>query len=297
MTKVLIIQSIFGLFPLKINNDKVEFSYFKWIYSFILHGIISTTYSYVVIFHLLQDGLQTVFRDTRIACVFLQIMNLNLVYEISIVGILMKTRKCAKLFNNLNNMERKVERFRKPADNSEQNIFRVHFIIFVAYFVFYFVLKLNINSAVGLVSSICFAFAIMSVTLISFFIRLIASILNNRMEVIISTLDEMSLNSSNKDVKAISECFLTFGELSHCKELLSKVFGFHLFSFFCFDFIGISIFLYLLSWGVSSQLGSNTLGDLFWPIVLDLLVFIVPYVFKEFLLVHEMDKLGQKVIS
>lgn len=105
----------------------------------------------------------------------------------------------------------------------------------------------------------------------------------------------MSYNDSHKNVGTISECLLIFGELSSCKELLSKIFGFQLFLIFCVDFVRISIFLYLLSYAISTSLSSKRVTQIIGPIISDLIVYIIPHVIRQLLLVHEMEQLGEKV--
>lgn len=299
LNSILIIQSIFGLFPFKVNpdNDKVELCFCRWVYSVIVHGMLSTAYLFILINYALQDGFHDLFDNTQLTSRFLQIVNLELSYFASIVGILLNTRKYAKFLNNLNYVERKVEKFRKSTDKLERNLSYVYVFIIVLHSALYFVLKLNLNSAVQLMYSICFGLKILAITLIAIFITSISAILNNRMDVIISTLDEMSANNFKKNITKINECILIFDELWCCKGSLSKLFGLNLFFLFCYDFIGISIFLYLLASDASHIWSSNQANHLVWLILLNILVNVVPYVIREILVVHEMDKLGKKVIS
>lgn len=177
MNVIFTIQSLFGLFTCKINNDKVQFSFVAWIYSFVLHVTITTTYLYMLNAYVLQDGLQIVFRDTTAACWFLQFASSILVYVASITGILFNTKKYARFFNTLNDVDRKVERYRRQGDKSEKKIFFAHFIITATFFLFYFLLNFNINSAAEMVSSICYGFVVLTIAFVTFFIRFIASIL------------------------------------------------------------------------------------------------------------------------
>lgn len=291
LNKILIVQSLFGLFPFKMNanNGKVEFCFFKWIYSIVVYGTISAASFYILINYTLRD-FHAVFDNIAVTSKFLQIVNLEVVFAASIVGILFNRRKFVKFYNNLNAVDRKVERFRKPTDKSEKNLFHVYSLVFVFNFVLYFFVKLNLAAPVYLINSICVGLKIFALTLISLFIRSISSVLNNRMDIIVSTLGGMASGNFKKNIREIDECIRIFDELWHCKDSLSNVFGIHLLLFFCYDFIGMATFYYVLS---------TSFSYVVWPILpvlIKTLMYMVPYALKEVLVVVEMDKLGQQVI-
>lgn len=298
MNKIMIIQSIFGLFPCKVGKDdgKVKFSFYIWIYSFLLHAGISLTNLYLIKFVLFGDGAIKTFQDTRAACIMLQTLNLKIVYIASAVVVHCDRQKYARFFNKLNNVDRRVQILRRQANQSEiKTLIYIHIGLFVSYFVIYFILKLNFSSTAEIASSIIFGIEITTITFISYFIRAIASVLNNGMEAVISALGEVSINNSNDNVKTISECIQTFGELFYCKEQLSKIFGYQLFLSFWFDFMSISLFLYLLTWSLSIMISVTQFSTIIWQVLITLLVYAIPHITKEIVLVHEMNKFGQKV--
>lgn len=248
-------------------------------YSIIVYGAISAVSFFILINYTLGDY-HAIFENTTVTSKFLQIVNLEVVFGANIVGILFNRRKSVKFFNILNAADRKVQRFQKPGDKSESLVFVLHFVL-------YFIVRLKLTSPVYVISSICVGLKIFTLTLISLFIRSISSILNNRMDVIVSTLDGMSSGDFKENIKKIDECIRIFDELWHCKESLSNIFGIHLLLFFCYDFIGMATFYYVLS---------NSISYLLWPIITNTLLFMAPYAIKEVLVVCEMDKLGEQVI-
>lgn len=293
----MIIQSIFGLFPYKtnMNNDKVQFSFLTWIYSFILHCSISITHLGMIIYLEFQDKFQIVFESTSEASNILQILNLKMVYDVSMVVILSNRRKYAKLLNHLNNVDRKVERFLVQGDKQEKRILYLHFLIYATYLVLNFIVKLELSSPGEFIMSIVFGFEIITLTFISFFIRFIAAILNNRMKAILTFLSRMQSNNLRINKPTISECILIFSDLSLCKELLSTIFGFQLFLIFSFDFITISTYLYRMSRYIAKVLSTTQLSYLIWEILMGILIYLIPHVTREVMLIHEMDKLSQNV--
>ncbi len=296
--KAFIIQTLFGLFPYRINteNGRVEFHLFAWIYSIILHCTISVGYLSVIVSFVNQEGIRKMFLDSRIACRFLQILNLEFVYFGTVLGILFDIRKYAKFFNKMNKVDRKVDKHRKQSDDSEARLLNAHALICVIYFLLYFTTRLSFISTAEVVSSFCYTFKILAITFVAIFLRQIASTLNNKMEVVISALDVMSQENC-KNVQTISECITIFSELSHCKQLLSTIFGLQLFLSFFFDFIGVTIILYLSSSNVAIVPNSRILSyTLYIDVFIRVLLYVLPVIVKEILLVLEMDKLGQTVI-
>lgn len=294
LNKILLIQSVLGLFPYKINkrNDKIEHCLLLWFYSFLLFCTVAITLAYIETVYVLKDGIIVMFRDIATACTFGNFLCLKLIYNCCAIDILYNRKKYSMFLNMLNSVDRTL----KPVDKLEiKKLFGLHIVILVSNFVIYFVFNLSVYSVPSLIWSICNGIQVIAITLKTFFIKAIASIISNRMEIVVSMLNEIPLNDLKNNIVTIAEGVQTFSKLTYCKERMSKVFGLQLFFTFFFDFTVISILMYPLLLSVQSFSNTTELSKSLWSIIGQFSLFILPHIVKDILLVHEMDKLGQKV--
>lgn len=83
-----------------------------------------------------------------------------------------------------------IESSVKHTDKAEiARIFYIQVSIIVYYIVIYLFFTLEFNLLVDIMWSIGIGIQVVSLTLISYFIKAIVSIINNRMEIIVSTLN------------------------------------------------------------------------------------------------------------
>lgn len=116
------------------------------------------------------------FQNTATACAFLQLMVLKLIYDSSIVNILYNRKRYVTFFNKINSTDQMVASLRREADKWEiRSLFYLRFTIVVSYVLIYFLFNLNFNSLVSLMWQICLGIQVISITLISYFIKAIAA--------------------------------------------------------------------------------------------------------------------------
>lgn len=196
LNKIVIIQSVLGLFPYKINkhSDKVEYCLSIWFYSILFFCTVSIMSAYTYVEYVLDNGITGIFHDTMIACKFGQFLSLKLIYDCCIIDILYNRKKLATFFNKLNNVDHIIESLVENSLNVAKaeiaRIFCIHVFIIVLYFVIYLLFTLQYS----VMWSITLSIQVISLTLLSYFIKGIVSIISNRMEIIILTLNRIPLN-------------------------------------------------------------------------------------------------------
>ncbi len=283
---------VFGISPYLLNKktNKFECSTLTLIYSFTYFMCISITISYMAFSYFLSDG--RMLQSTFTILVLLQQATIMTIFYSIMFNLLRKRHDHANFLNSLIQLDLNLGKFYTNKIYGNELVSLHRQIIFVVCFnavasIINSITDLNRKENYEHVWNAMQFFQTISITLIAYYIRLFAIILNQRCMAIFEKLNS-TVRCNNKSRLLISEvmnCFEAFDEVMYLKKDLSDIFGIQLLLNSAFDFIMLTISVFGLLYFQAENL----------TVLYYFCVHNGPHVLKCVLLVLALDTLANQV--
>ncbi len=286
---------VFGISPYLLNQktNKFECSALTLIYSFTYFMCISIAILYIVFTYFLVDG--QMFQSTYAILTLLQQATIMTIFYTIMFNLLRKRHDHANFLNSLVQLDSNLAKFCKNKNYGNEMVSTYRQIIFVVCF----------NAVACIVNSIIDRnrmanhehwwnavqfFQTISITLVAYYIRFFAIILNRRCVPIFQKLDSIAYDvryakNSRLLISETMNCFEAFDEVMYLKKDLSDIFGIQLLLNSAFDFMMLTISVYGLLY-----FQAENLTFLYY-----LVVYNGPHAIKCVLLVLALDTLANQV--
>lgn len=287
---------LFGVSPCLLNrqSNKFQCSIYTLIYTVTYLLTLSLVMAFIAFYHYVNG--QT-FKSTLNIVIFLQHATVMVIFNSMMFDLLIKRRKNVKFLNSLVQLDLNLAKLSRNTDHREEfSSMYKHIVIVVcfnaAFHILTMILDKNSKHLMDYIWDTLQYFQAMSITLVAYYIRSFAIILNQMCLPIFQKFVSIRTDSQNTNGKdelhllELCTCFEAFDEIMSFKTQLSNVFGIQLLLSTAFDFTVLTI----LAYGILHFQAKRLL------LLCYITILIVFLVFKCVLLVLALDTLANQVL-
>lgn len=256
LTQISKLLFFFGISPYFFNrkSNKFECSIYTLTYTFVYSLTISSAIIYILFAYHTEEKIGRSFSTTYITLGLLQQSIVIILSSSIMLDLIVKRQMHATFLNNLIELDANLVKLKISSNNdSDLNSLHLqHILIIFIYASVYFINSIIYVNYVRFFEHVWNAlqfFQTVSLTLVGYYIRCLATIITHRCRKIFRRLDvirrDLLQNNYNQDLIAeLLKGFKSFDELMNLKNQLSNLYGIQLLLITAFDFIVLTISVY-----------------------------------------------------